>query len=359
MSEKIKVMVVDDSAFMRRIIQNLLEQDPEIEVVGYARDGMDALKKAGELNPDVITLDVEMPVMDGHTTLQNLQKQGTHAVIMVSSHTQTGEAATIRALELGAFDFISKPERLFDMPSDDKRLELVNKVKLAHRSKQKVPGIVKIQEKTPSKLPVSNLSATSDAASDLKYIIAIGISTGGPRALANILPQFPADLPAAVVVVQHMPPGFTRSLAKRLDETCPMNVKEAEDQDELKAGWIYVAPGDFHLNFSTEGRTPRIVLTTTPPQGGFRPSVDVMMQSLAASGLNRIIGVIMTGMGSDGCKGLKELKAKKKAHIIAQDESTSIVFGMPKAAIEAGIVDDIVPLSDIPSRILSYMGGHK
>jgi two-component system chemotaxis response regulator CheB len=348
---KIRILIVDDSAFMRRMIQNILEQESEFEVVGSAKDGLDALKKAQELNPDVITLDVEMPVMDGLTSLEHLSKQDTYAVIMISSHTQEGTASTIRALELGAFDFISKPSNIFNMPAAEKKFELIEKVKMAYKSRQKCRVIGR---STPEPIPAQ--AADEKRPKELKYLIAIGISTGGPKALANIIPLFPADLPAAVIIVQHMPPGFTKSLAKRLDECSRLTVKEAEDMDELKPGYAYVAPGDFHLNVKCEGSKTWLVLSDLPPQGGFRPSVDNMMSSVANSCLTNIIGIIMTGMGSDGSKGLKELKEKKKAYIIAQDERTSVVFGMPKAAIEAGIVDEIVPLMEIPNRIMKYMG---
>lgn len=191
---------------------------------------------------------------------------------------------------------------------------------------------------------------------ELKYIIAIGISTGGPRTLSEILPEFPGDLPAAIVIVQHMPPGFTNSFANRLNEICKLTVKEAGENDLVEAGHVYVAPGDRHLTFRQDGPDIKIQLTDSPPDGGFRPSVNVMMSSLAATDADKIIGVIMTGMGSDGTKGLAELKKKKDAFIIAQDESTSVVFGMPRSAIELGLVDKTVPLQEIPNCIMNFMG---
>ena len=243
---KIKVLVVDDSAFMRRVIQTLLEQDAEIDVVGVAKDGLEALQKARALNPDVITLDVEMPLMDGISCLENLQKQGSYSIIMVSSVTQDKANATIRALELGAFDFITKPGRVFDLSSDAKSNEILSKVKLAYWSSKKAEALKPFGKREPVGDLVESAKST-----DLKYIIAIGISTGGPRALSAILPEFPADLPAAIVIVQHMPPGFTRSLAVRLNETCRLSVKEAEDNDILRAGSVYIAPGDHHLTFKS------------------------------------------------------------------------------------------------------------
>lgn len=349
--EKIRVLIVDDSALMRRILQNILVQDPDIEVIGIAKDGIDALKRAKDLNPDVITLDVEMPLMDGIICLENLLKQGSYGIIMVSSITKERANATIRALELGAFDFVTKSDNIFDMSSSDKHNEIIEKVKLAYRSLKKTKISNKVRRKEPVGIVESRIHS-----SDLKYIVALGISTGGPRALSEILTEFPADLPAAIVIVQHMPPGFTASLASRLNETCKLNVKEAEDMEELKAGYIYIAPGDYHLTFADEGEKIRIKLSKTPPIGGLRPNVDVMMTSLSETKFKNIIGVIMTGMGSDGVKGLKELKENNNAFVIAQDENTSIVFGMPRAAIEKGVVDKTVPLHNIPTCIMNFMG---
>lgn len=348
---KIKVLVVDDSALMRHIIQDILRQDPEIDVIGTAKDGQEAIKRAQELKPDVITLDIEMPVMDGISCLDQLQKQDTYAVIMVSGISKQRQDATIRALEHGAFDFISKPSNVFDLSSDSKKDEIISKTKLAYRSLKKADALNQIKMGSQ----VSSLNSNAHAA-ELKYIVGLGISTGGPRALSAILPEFPGDLPAAVVIVQHMPPGFTKSLAVRLNETSRLTVKEAEDNEELKAGTAYVAPGDNHLIFQQEGAKVRIKLVKTPPVGGFRPSADVMMASLSDINAHHVMGVIMTGMGCDGSKGLIELKKKRNAVIIAQDESTSIVFGMPRSAIELGIVDKTVPLQEIPACIMNFMG---
>ncbi len=349
--EKIRVMIVDDSALMRRILQNILVQDPNIEVIGIAKDGIEALKRAQDLKPDVITLDVEMPLMDGISCLEYLLKQGSYGVIMVSSITKERANATIRALELGAFDFVTKSDNIFDMSSAKKHNEIIEKIKLAYKSLKKTETFYKVRRKEPDDIVESRIPS-----SDLKYIVALGISTGGPRALSEILTEFPADLPAAIVIVQHMPPGFTASLASRLNETCRLNVKEAEDMEELKAGYIYIAPGDYHLTFDSGTDKIRIKLTKDPPIGGLRPNVDIMMTSLSETKFKNIIGVIMTGMGSDGVKGLLELKENNDAYVIAQDENTSIVFGMPRAAIEKGVVDKTVPLHNIPTCIMNFMG---
>lgn len=350
-TSKIRVLVVDDSALMRHIIQDILRQDPEIDVIGTAKDGIEAIKKAQELRPDVITLDIEMPVMDGISCLDSLMKQGAYGVVVVSGVSKQRADATIRALEHGAFDFISKPSNVFDLSSEGKKEEILNKVKLAYRTLKKAESLKKIKVDKGVRNQNEGFQNT-----ELKYIIGVGISTGGPRALSTILPEFPSNLPAAIVIVQHMPPGFTKSLAVRLNETSRLHVKEAEDNEEIKAGTAYVAPGDNHLIFQQDGAKVRIKLLKTPPVGGFRPSANVMMSSLADIQNYPAIGVIMTGMGSDGSKGLMELKKKKNAYIIAQDESTSIVFGMPRSAIEHGIVDKTVPLQEIPACIMNFMG---
>jgi two-component system chemotaxis response regulator CheB len=352
-NDKIRVLIVDDSALMRRIIQNILIQDPDLEVAGVAKDGIEALKKAAELDPDIITLDVEMPVMDGISCIENLLKQGSYGIIMVSSFTKDRANTTIRALELGAFDFVTKSGNIFDMSSPGKQKEIIDKIKLAYRTLKNNQLLNTVKRKEP-KESAENIGKPNE----MKYIIAMGISTGGPRALSEILPEFPGDLPAAIVIVQHMPPGFTASLAARLNEICKLSVKEAEDGEELRAGHAYIAPGDYHLTFDGEGSKLRIKLLKTPPVGGLRPNVDIMMESLSETGFGSFIGVIMTGMGNDGSKGLVKLKRKKNAFIIAQDESTSIVFGMPRSAIDIGVVDKTVPLQEIPTCIMNFMGVH-
>ncbi len=206
---------------------------------------------------------------------------------------------------------------------------------------------------------VQNEKQEDNLLNDPKYIIALGVSTGGPKALASILPEFPADFPAAFIIVQHMPAKFTKMLAIRLNELSRLHVKEAEDGEEVRAGYVYIAPGDFHLTISSRGQKLFFELNQEPAISGFRPNIDVMMTSLAESKAQNIIGVIMTGMGSDGSKGLHVLKEKKNAFIIAQDENTSTVFGMPRAAIELGIVDKTVPLKEIPACIMNFMGVHQ
>ncbi|WP_094547393.1 protein-glutamate methylesterase/protein-glutamine glutaminase [Petroclostridium xylanilyticum] len=344
----IRVMIVDDSAFMRKVITDVLRTDNEIEVIYTAKDGKDALEKIKQLSPDVITLDVEMPVMNGLDCLQHIMNYKPIPVIMVSGLTSEGADATIKALELGAVDFITKPSNIFEIGSDKFKKEITEKVKVAKNTRVH-----------PHTYPaVYNKRTDIVHSSNLKKIVAIGTSTGGPRALQQIIPFIPGNIPAAFIVVQHMPPGFTKSFAMRLDGMSELTVKEAEDGDKIKAGCVYIAPGDYHIVFDKETRSNDLIirLNKSDPVGGHRPSVNVMMNSLSDTGLRNIIGVIMTGMGSDGCEGLKSLKEINKAFVIAQDEKSCVVYGMPKAAVQAGIVDKIVSLNEISNEIIKLVG---
>lgn len=351
--EKIKVLIVDDSDLFRAYINDLLKKDPDIEVVGFAKNGLEGLEKAKLLKPHVILLDIEMPVMNGIECLKRLGKQGNYGIIIVSGFKREVIKATIEGLELGAFDFIYKTANFLNIRAN----EIIAKIKMAYMTIKKT----QLFGRTGTKKQYEGDVSIATEKNGLKYIIALGVSTGGPKALATILPEFPEDLPASIIIVQHMPPKFTSSLASRLNEISRMEVKEAEQGDQLKAGYVYIAPGDYHLTFGNNEKGLYINLDQSPPVRGFRPNVDVMMTSLAnIEGFNNIIGVIMTGMGNDGSKGLLELKKKKaETFIIAQDEDTSTVFGMPKAAIELGIVDKTLPLNEIPACIMNFMGVHQ
>ncbi len=349
---KIRVLVVDDSAFMRKVIQQILLESPVIEIVGAARDGMEALRIAKEKSPDVITLDVEMPVMDGITCLERLLVQGRYGVVMVSSLTTEGAAATIRALEIGAVDFFPKPANLFSISQDVRKKELIEKVIVAGQARTRI-----LQPLPMPKPVVSKTIPSTFRPEQFKTLVALGISTGGPRALQSVVPNLPASLPSPVLIVQHMPPGFTRSLAARLNDISEISVREAEDGDELRAGCVYIAPGDHHLDLSRDGGKLKIRLDkVSPPMNGFRPSVDFLMDAVRKAGIRDCIGVIMTGMGADGSRGLRDLKRDNGAHIIAQDEKSCSVFGMPRAAIEMGIVDEVVTLENISASIAKKAG---
>lgn len=349
----IKVLIVDDSAFIRKVIKDILEIDKEIEVVGLARNGKEALEKIPILNPDVITLDIEMPVMDGIETLREIVNKYKIPVIMLSSLTTEGADLTLKALEIGAVDFVQKPKNVFNVSSEIERDLFIEKIKIASKSNFKIDErinkerIIEKKEEKVSKLRYKNES--------FGYIVAIGTSTGGPRALQQIIPKMPENINAAIVIVQHMPPGFTRSLANRLDTLSHIKVKEGEDGEKLRKGCCYVAPGDFHMSIVQKDKEFFINLDKNPPISGLRPAVDVLMESV--SKLNNIdkLGVILTGMGSDGAKGIVEMK-KANSYIIAQDEKSCVVFGMPKSAINTRSVDLVLPLEKIGDEIINRVG---
>ncbi len=327
-------MVVDDSALMRSVISDMLNSDPDIEVAGTARDGKDAIDKIGKYEPDVITLDIEMPVMDGLTALKKIMATDPIPVVMVSALTEKGSVDTIKALEYGAVDFIHKPSGSISLDMQSVKEDLIKKVKVARSAKPRKPRMMNLDPIVCSK----NLS---------KRIIAIGSSTGGPSALMEVVPRLPKNTPP-VLIVQHMPAGFTKSFAERLNKESAMKVKEASEGDKIEGGTVLIAPGDFHMVVMGN---ERIHLTKEPPINFVRPAVDPMMESVAdVYGVN-VIGVILTGMGSDGAIGMSAIK-QKKGQTVAQDKDTCVVFGMPGAAVDTGCVDSVMPLSNIPEEIV-------
>lgn len=349
--QKIRVLVVDDSAFMRKVISDILNSDEKIEVIDTAEDGLDAIEKAHKLKPDVITLDLKMPIMDGLECLRKLNETLSIPVIMLSSITKEGAEATIQALAEGAMDFITKPENIFDMKEERIKNEITEKVKLAQNYK-----CLKNTEKSTEFVKKSE----NKTKSNIRNIVVLGTSTGGPRALQDVIPLLPANVDAAFLIVQHMPAGFTKSLAERLDSMSSVRVKEAEDNEIVENAHVYIAPGDYHMHLEKSGdELFKIKLSQNPPSGGHRPSVNVMMDSVAETGFKNVVGVIMTGMGGDGSEGIKKLKSMNDAYIIAQDESTCVVFGMPRVAITTGVVDVIVPLKEIANEIMKIVGVHE
>lgn len=349
---KIKVLVVDDSAFMRKVISDILNSDDIIQVIDVASNGIEALEKVKSLKPDVVTLDIEMPVMDGLSCLKEMLKYQYVPVIMLSSLTKDGADFTIRALEYGAVDFITKPTNIFKMSGEDKVNEILEKVKVAINTVKVKTSHTKNFIHRPKEEIVKSC--------DIIKIVAIGTSTGGPKALQDVIPLIPGDVPAAFLVVQHMPPGFTKSLAERLNSLSEVVVKEAESGDVLRPGYVYIAPGDYHMLVEKQdSKSLRIKLSQEPPVGGHRPAVNTMMESLSNTGQTNIIGVIMTGMGGDGSEGVKKLKEINNGYIIAQDEKSCVVYGMPKVAVQTGVVDKVVPLKEITSEIMKIVGVHK
>ena len=345
---KIKVLIVDDSAFMRKILSDILSETSTIEVVGTAINGEDALLKIKTLKPDLVTLDVEMPVMDGITALKEIVKNHSIPVVMLSSLTQSGADLTLEALEIGAVDFITKPTSIFKINTDEIKNELIGKIIEASRVK-----IARISRETIRTVaPIK----TTKRSTRLNKIIAIGTSTGGPRALQSVVPLLPGDIDAAVLIVQHMPVGFTKSLADRLNGMSSIEIKEAEHGDILKPGCGYLAPGGHQMEIVKKGSDYMIQLDDSRLVSGHRPSVDAMLHSIVDQDIKNTIGVIMTGMGADGKEGLIKLKENGKVKIIAQDEESCVVYGMPGSAVKANVVDVIVPLNKITNEIMKAMG---
>lgn len=354
---KTKVLVVDDSAFMRKVIADIVNSDPFLEVIGKASNGDEALSKVIELNPDVVTMDIEMPGTDGLSALNRIMKRSPVPVVMLSSLTQNGAEQTLKALQLGAVDFIAKPSGQISLDIDKISQDIIRKIKVAAGTKKKLKNLNNITRFSEKK--AGNIDAKSiDSTRPLNKLVLIGTSTGGPKALHQLIPEFPAQIGAGILVVQHMPPGFTRSLAERLDSLSGIRVKEAEHGEKVVPGCAYIAPGDYHLTVkSKKGKQENelyINLDKSMPRGGHRPSVDVMLESVAEQYWSKIVCVIMTGMGHDGADGVKKIKARE-GKIIAEDQSTCIVYGMPKAVVDTGMVDKVVPLNSIGEEVLNML----
>ncbi len=336
---KARVLVVDDSATMRGLIRNVLSADPAIEVVGEAGDAMEARSAIKQLNPDVVTLDIEMPNMNGLEFLEKIMTLRPMPVIMVSTLTHRGAQATLAALEIGAFDCVGKPAPGDSVPFAG----LTETVKAAARS----------QGHKHRATPAPVIEATKSAAyhyAPSRKIIAIGASTGGVEALIQVLSKFPENCPPTVIT-QHMPAAFTKSFAQRLDRVCKPRVKEAEDGDRLEIGRVYLAPGgDQHLEIGNPS-APACRLVERGPVNGHRPSVDVLFDSVASLAGGRAVGIILTGMGRDGARGLMNMR-QAGATTIGQDEKTSVVYGMPRVAYEIGAVATQLPLNEIGEEIL-------
>lgn len=341
----IKVLVVDDSALIRQLLPDLLASDPSIEVVGTAPDPHVARERIKALNPDVLTLDLEMPRMDGLSFLEKLMALRPMPVVVVSTLTQKGAEVTLRALELGAVDYVAKPTLDIRNGILALRDELIAKVKVAAGSRPQATRRIGASQATV-------LSASFDhRLSTVGRIVAIGASTGGVEALHTVLTAMPADSPA-ILVTQHMPPGFTSSFAQRLDTLCAMSVSEATDGRPVMPGHIYIAPGGRHLELVRSGAHYACRLHDGPPVSGHRPSVDVLFGSVAAAAGRNALGVILTGMGRDGAEGLLAMR-KAGARTIGQDEASCVIYGMPGAAKAHGAVDLELPLKRISQEILT------
>jgi len=369
--EPIRIMIVDDSPFMRKALERML-QAPDIVVVGAARDGLDALEKIPLLNPDIVTLDVEMPRLDGLGCLKRIMAEMPRAVLMVSSLTQEGASATLEALACGALDFIPKESSLASASILQIQQDLQEKVRKLARSPRfhkgrsaPAPAPVGAPARpgfaAPTSMPTSaptpaQASATGAAPAHvgklgglngpMAELLAIGCSTGGPKALQDLLPGLPRTLPVPCLIVQHMPGTFTKAFAERLNTLCQIEVKEAEHGETARPGVAYIAPGGHHMLYRQRGLAGTIELSAEPASSLHRPSVDVLFQSIADTCTRQVLAMILTGMGSDGARAMVALKAKG-AHTLAEAEESCVVYGMPRAAFERGCVDQVAPLQDM------------
>lgn len=402
----IRVVIADDSAFMRKVLSDLFEKTPDFEVVGKAKDGREAVNLVAKLKPDLLTLDINMPLMDGLTALGIIMKDCPVPVLMFSSLTRQDADETIKALELGAVDFLCKTggsiSRIDGIEEDiiakcrsaaGARIRKTKNINNIFQKKQEAPGLKRINifEKKGYNVPSSHTTAASKPVSAVdklsatvqqhkhgltdmmakrenpllkrkpssssyssqhgcSKLVALGTSTGGPKALQSVIPKLPGDMPCGMVVVQHMPPGFTKSLADRLDTLSQVKVKEAEDGELILPGCVYVAPGGYHLTVTGSAPNRSISLNQDPPLGSHRPAVDIMFDSVVKYG-GDVVSVILTGMGCDGCAGMKKIK-KAGGYIIAESEDTCVVYGMPKSVVDAGISDEVLPVDQVADAIM-------
>ncbi len=362
--ERIRVLVVDDSVVIRRLVTHALEQDPAVEVVGAAANGAIALQRIPQLNPDVLTLDIEMPEMNGLETLRHLRQEYPQLrVIMFSTLTERGATVTLEALSLGADDYVAKAsnEGSLDRSMARLREELIPKIKqfFLMPAKGRPPAQPKPEMAGPElekAQPEPAKTLVLRPGRVRPKIVAIGVSTGGPAALGLILPQLPAGFPLPVLIVQHMPTLFTRLLAERLHSICRVPVAEAAQGDPVAAGKILIAPGDFHMKVAPGGNQVRVCLDQSPPQNSCRPAVDALFSSIGEVYGGAVIAVILTGMGHDGLRGAQILKAHG-ASVLAQDEASSVVWGMPGAVAGAGLADRVLPLDQVVPEIVALAAG--
>ncbi|AYM87978.1 protein-glutamate methylesterase/protein-glutamine glutaminase [Pseudoalteromonas agarivorans] len=336
----VKVLIIDDSPLIRRLLSEILSQASDIEVVGCAEDPYQAREMIKLLNPDVLTLDVEMPKMDGISFLKNLMRLRPMPVVMISTLTQQGSPITLEALELGAVDFIAKPTVNVKQQMSQYAYVVQQKVRVAAGARvRSFKKVSTVSEPLPS-----------NAQFLLNKVIAIGASTGGTEAIKEVLIKMPTNCPA-IVITQHIPPVFSTSFAQRMDRTCAINVKEAQHGDKLTAGWAYIAPGGLHLSIKKRGASLYCELDDSEPVNRHKPAVDVLFNSLLECGAKNIVAALLTGMGSDGAKGLLSIK-QAGGYTIAQDEFSSVVWGMPKAAVDLGAAHEIVALDKVTQRLL-------
>lgn len=350
---KKNILVVDDSALMRRVLCDIINSDSNFQATDVCKDGLEAYEKLKHTSYDGMILDVNMPRMDGLQLLERLQKEHIQiTTIMVSTLTTKDAEVTILAMERGAVDFVAKPTNIFEAKSEQFRQELLSVMDAVLDTKRFVR---KLNLGQTQQVSMAHKQSVGFAKNKL---IALACSTGGPKALQDVIPYLPADLDAPMVLVQHMPAGFTKSMAERLNEISSIAVKEAEDGDILQKGHVYIAPGGRHMEVrKSSNGSHRIVLNDSPAIGGLRPCANIMYESLCDSSYDEIICVVLTGMGADGTSGILSLDKHKHLHVIAQNAQTCVVYGMPRSVVEAGVVDDVVPLREIAKTIIKSVGG--
>ena len=353
--QRIRVLVVDDSVVIRRLVCHALEEDPGLEVVAVAPNGRVALSRIAQANPDVITLDIEMPEMDGLEMLRELRRQNVALpVVMFSTMTERGASATLEALSLGADDYVTKASNAgsLDVSLANLRHELIPKIRQFFQMARPKPA----DPEPPRPAATPDRVFAAPLGKRLLRAVAIGVSTGGPAALAAVVPQFPAEFSLPIFVVQHMPPLFTRLLAERLATLTPLKVAEGLDGEKPRPGRIYVAPGDRHMRLVGSAQGPLIALDDGAPLNSCRPAVDALFNSLADVYGGAVVAAVLTGMGQDGMRGAERLKAQG-GRILAQDEATSVVWGMPGTVVNAGLADEVLPLEEVVPAILREVDG--
>jgi two-component system chemotaxis response regulator CheB len=347
---KIRVLVVDDSVVIRRLLTDVLSQDPEIELAGTAPNGRIALAKLSQVNPDLVTLDIEMPELDGLGTLPELRKLYPKLpVIMFSTLTERGALATLDALALGATDYVTKPANVGSVAAGIQSVkdQLLPKIKALCPMWQAPRTVSPVAARAP-------LTAATSRQPQRCEVLVIGSSTGGPQALSALLAELPANFPVPIVIVQHMPPVFTNHLANRLNQNCELQVSEATGAETLQPGQVLIAPGDFHVTLQRQGVAVRCLKQQSPPENSCRPAVDVLFRSAAAVYGSQCLAVVLTGMGQDGLRGSQEI-ARTGGTILAQDEATSVVWGMPRAVAEAGLAKRVLPLKAIAAELMRHV----